>query len=295
MEKLLDGGHFFEGPRWHDGAWYTSDLYSHQVLRVGTDGTASEVVQVPNQPSGIGWLPDGTLLVVSMKDSKVLRLGADGTVVAHGDLAPDTVGYANDMVVDQQGRAFVGTFGFDLFGGGQPRPGAVSRVDPDGTTTVVAEDLYFPNGMIVTPEGDTLLVAETFGARFTAFSIAEDGSLHNRRVWGQVGMAPSYESLETIVQTDFAPDGCVLDAEGHIWVADALNGRAVRVAPGGPIVDEVKAPDGLGLYSVTLGGPDGRTLLACTAPSFAEHERKAAKESALYVHTVEVPRAEGRP
>ncbi|WP_427925100.1 SMP-30/gluconolactonase/LRE family protein [Streptomyces sp. cg40] len=295
MEKLFEGGAFFEGPRWHDGAWWVSDLYTHRVLRVETDGTAGEAAFVPNQPSGIGWLPDGTLLVVSMKDSRVLHCGADGTLQEHGDLAPYTVGYANDMVVDQRGRAFVGTFGFDLFGGGKPEPGAVSRIDPDGTVTVVAEDLRFPNGMVVTPDGSTLIVAETFGSRFTAFAIGEDGSLHERRVWGQVGNEPSYDSIETIVRTDFAPDGCVLDAEGHIWVADALNGRAVRVAPGGTIVDEVRAPDGLGLYSCTLGGPDGRTLLVCTAPSFAEEERKAAKESELHTHTVEVPRADGRP
>ncbi|AWK76544.1 gluconolactonase (plasmid) [Rhodococcus oxybenzonivorans] len=295
MKKLLDGGTFFEGPRWHEGAWYTSDLYTHRVLRVDTDGTTTEMGYAPNQPSGIGWLPDGTMLVVSMKDSRVLRRDRDGTLQLHGDLAPHTVGYANDMVVDQRGRAFVGTFGFDLFGGGTPAPGAVSRVDPDGTVTVVAEDLRFPNGMVVTPDGKTLIVAETFGARFTAFTIGEDGALHDRRVWGQVGKEPSYESIETIVQTDFAPDGCALDAEGHIWVADALYGRAVRVAPGGAIVDEVKAPNGLGLYSCTLGGPDGRTLLVCTAPSFAEEERKAAKESELYTHTVDVPRADGRP
>lgn len=295
MEKLLDGGMFFEGPRWHDDAWYISDLYTHRVLRVEPNGTTSEVAFVPNQPSGTGWQPDGTLLVVSMKDSTVLRRNPDGTMRLHGDLAPHTVGYANDMVVDQRGRAFVGTFGFDLFGGGQPAPGAVSRVDPDGTVTVVAEDLRFPNGMVVSEDGSTLVVAETFGGRFTAFTITDDGALTDRRLWGQVGVEPSYESVETIVQTDLAPDGCVFDAEGHIWVADALHGRAVRVAPGGRIVEEVRAPNGLGLYSCTLGGPDGRTLLVCTAPSFAEEERKAAKESELYTHPVSVPRADTRP
>ncbi|KLL09699.1 MULTISPECIES: SMP-30/gluconolactonase/LRE family protein [Protofrankia] len=295
MEKLLEGGLFFEGLRWHDGSWYVSDLYAHEVLRVSVDGRAEHVATVPNQPSGSGWLPDGSLLVASMTDRRILRLSPAGVVSEHADLSALSPQYINDMVVDRFGRAYVGTFGFDLFAGATPEPGDILRVDPDGSVHVAAQDLRFPNGMVVTPENDTLIVAETFGGRFTAFTIDQDGSLRDRRVWGQVGTEPSYESIETIVRTDFAPDGCVLDAEGHIWVADALNGRACRVAPGGKVVDEVRAPHGLGLYSCTLGGEDGRTLLICTAPSFAEHERKAAKEGELYVHTVDVPRSEGRP
>jgi sugar lactone lactonase YvrE len=295
MEKLLDGGMFFEGLRWHDGAWYVSDLYSHQVLRVDVDGRHEQIATVPNQPSGSGWLPDGSMIIVSMKDRRILRRYPDGTVTEHADLSGLSEYYINDMVVGTDGRAFVGTFGFDLFAGGKPEPGDVLRIEPDGSATVAARDLRFPNGMVITPEGDTLIVAECFGGRFTAFTIDDDGGLRDRRLWGAVGKEPPYDSIESIVQTDFAPDGCVLDAEGHIWVADALNGRACRVAPGGDTVDEVHAPDGLGLYSCTLGGPDGRTLMVCTAPSFAEHERKAAKESELYVHTVDVPRSTGKP
>lgn len=295
MEKLLDGGMFFEGLRWHDGAWYVSDLYAQHVLRVSVDGLAEPVASVPNQPSGSGWLPDGSMIIVSMKDRRLLRRTSDGTVSEYADLSGLSEHYINDMVVDGQGRAFVGTFGFDLFAGATPAPGEVLRVDPDGTTHVAAADLRFPNGMVVTPGDDRLIVAECFGGRFTSFTIAPDGTLGDREVWGTVGAEPSYESIETIVQTDFAPDGCVLDAEDHIWVADALHGRACRVAPGGEIVDEVRAPDGLGLYACTLGGPDGRTMLVCTAPSFAEHERKAAKEAELYVHPVKVPRSEGKP
>ncbi|MBF6556341.1 MAG: SMP-30/gluconolactonase/LRE family protein [Acidimicrobiales bacterium] len=295
MVKLLDGGLFFEGPRWHDDAWYVSDLYAHHVLRVSVDGDTEVVASVPNQPSGLGWLPDGSMLIVSMIDRKLLRRGLDGTVAEYADLSGLSEHFINDMVVDGRGRAFVGTFGFDLFAGATPKPGDVLRVDPDGSTHVAASDLRFPNGMVVTPDDGTLVVAECFGGRFTAFSISDDGTLVDRALWGQVGIEPSYDSIETIVQTDFAPDGCVLDAEGHIWVADALHGRACRVAPGGAIVDEVPAPDGLGLYACTLGGPDGRSLLMCTAPSFADHERKAAKEGELHVYTVDVPRADGRP
>jgi sugar lactone lactonase YvrE len=295
MEKLLAGGKFYEGLRWHDGAWYVSDLYTHEVLRVSVDGQADPVATVPNQPSGSGWLPDDSMIIVSMTDRRLLRRSPDGRTSEYADLSPYSEHYINDMVVDKTGRAYVGTFGFDLFAGARPETGRVLRVDLDGSVHVAAEDLRFPNGMVVTPDNGTLVVAECFGGRFTSFAIAPDGSLLDRQVWGQVGIEPSYESIDTLVQTDFAPDGCVLDADGYIWVADALHGRACRVAPGGKIVDEVAAPDGLGLYSCTLGGLDGRSLLVCTAPSFAEHERKAANEAELYIHRVDVPRAAGRP
>jgi sugar lactone lactonase YvrE len=295
MKKLLDDGMFFEGPRWHDGAWYVSDLYAHHVLRVSEDGTAEHWATVPGQPSGTGWLPDSSMLIVSMLDRRLLRRYPDGRVEQHADLSGFTANPINDMVVDRQGRAFVATFGFDLFGGGKPESGDVVRVDPDGTARVVATELRFANGMVVTPDGATLIVAETFGSRFTAFTINDNGLLADRRLWAQLGREPSYESVETLADTDFAPDGCVLDAEGHIWVADALHGRACRVAPGGEIVDGVSAPDGLGLYACTLGGADGRSLLVCTAPSFVDHERKAAKEAELYVHRVAVPRNDSRP
>lgn len=295
MERLLDGGLFYEGPRWHDGAWYISDLYAHHVLRVSVDGAAEVWADVPHQPSGLGWLPDGSLLAVSMLDRRLLRRGPTGAMTEFADLSGLSEHPINDMVVDAAGRAFIGTFGFDLFGGATPSPGAVLRVDPDGTVSVAAPDLRFPNGMVVTADGRTLVVAECFGGRFTAFTIEADGELSERRLWGKVGVEPPYDSIETIVQTDFAPDGCVMDAEGHIWVADALNGRACRIAPGGTIVDQVDAPSGLGLYACTLGGEDGKSLLLCTAPSFAEHERKAAKEAELYVHRVDIPRADARP
>lgn len=290
MDKLLDGGKYFEGARWHDGAWYVSDLYTQHVVRVTSDGTAKDVAFVPNQPSGLGWLPDGSLLVVSMKDQRVLRQSADGVLHEHADLTPHTIGYANDMVVDKLGRAYVGTFGFNLFIGEKPAPGAISRVDPDGTVTVVAVGLRFPNGMAVTEDNRTLIVSESFGARMTAFTITDDGALIDQHVWGQVGTAPPFDSMDTITQTDFGPDGCALDAEGHLWVADFMFQRVVRVAPGGAIVDEVKAPEGLGVYSCALGGVDGRTLLLCTAPNFAEEVCKATNDATLYTHEVAVPR-----
>ncbi|MCW2959526.1 MAG: SMP-30/Gluconolaconase/LRE-like region-containing protein [Solirubrobacterales bacterium] len=291
MEPLLEGGNFFEGVRWHDGHWWVSDLYSGRVLKVTTGGEAEQVATVPGQPSGLGWLPDGSLLIVSMLDRRILRLAADGSLSEHADVTPHTGGLGNDMVVDAQGRAYVSNLGFDMFGGGKPEPATIVRVDPDGTASVAADGLLFPNGMGITPDGRTLIVAETFGARLGAFDIADDGSLSNQRVWGQIGRAPSWESVATLADTDFAPDGMTIDAEGHVWVADALNGRAARVAPGGAIVDEVRAPNG-GLYSCALGGEDGRTLLCCTAPGFSDVERKATTESVLYTVRVAVPAAE---
>ena len=151
------------------------------------DGGEDIVLEVENQPSGLGWLPDGSLLVVSMKDQRLLRVAADGSVSTHADLSDVCGGHLNDMVVDASGRAFVGDFGFDLMGGGAPSSASVKRVDPDGTVTVVAADLHFPNGSVITPDGGTLIVGETWGNRFTAFDIAADGSLTNRRVWGAFG------------------------------------------------------------------------------------------------------------
>ena len=212
-----------------------------------------------NQPSGLGWLPDGSLLVVSMKDQRLLRVASDGSVSTHADLSDVCGGYLNDLVVDASGRAFVGDFGFDLMGGGAPSSASVKRVDPDGTVTVVASDLRFPNGSVITPDGGTLIVGETWGNRFSAFDIAADGSLTNRRVWAAFGPEPAGDTLEEwLGQVVVAPDGCTLDAEGHIWVADGFGSRVLRVAPGGEIVDEIAAPDGMGVFACALGGDDGR-------------------------------------
>lgn len=289
---MLEGGSFFEGPRWHDGEWWASDFYRHTVSRVpASGGTETVVLEVDNQPSGLGWLPDGSLLVVSMKDQRLLRV-ADGEVSAHADLSEVCGGLLNDMVVDASGRAFVGDFGFDLMGGGPPAPASVKRVDPDGSVTVVAEDLLFPNGSVITPDGGTLIVGETWGNRYSAFDIAADGSLTARRVWASFGPPLVGGSVpERIGQVVIAPDGCTLDADGHVWCADGLGGRVVRIAPGGTIVDEITAPDGMGVYACALGGDDGRTLLMCCAPDFHEHTRAPAREAVLVSTVVDVPHA----
>jgi sugar lactone lactonase YvrE len=292
MRTLLEGGAFFESPRWHEGRWWVSDFYHHLVLTVDTDGNTEEVLTVEGQPSGLGWLPNGDLLVVSMRDHRILRRAADGSVTEHADVSAHCGGHLNDMVVSAEGRAYVGNFGFDLMAFADPAPATLVRVDPDGTTSVVAEDMLFPNGSVITPDGKTLIVGETAGARYTAFTIEPDGSLSDRRVWAQVAETPVIGGLaETLGQLKFGPDGCGLDAENHIWAADEVNARCVRVAEGGAIVDEITGPEGLNIFACMLGGADGRTLLMCAAPDFMEANRTAAHEAVLLTSEVEVPRA----
>ena len=290
MTPLFEGGTYFECPRWHDGRWWVSDFYRHAVFTYDAEGREEKVIEVDEQPSGLGWLPGGDLLVVSMKDRRVLRRSADGTVTEHADVSALTRGHLNDMIVDREGRAFAGTFGFDLMGGGEPEVATLVRVDPDGTVAVAAEDLWFPNGMVITADG-MLIVAETFAARFTAFRVQADGTLTDRHVWAQVEPSPEPADTPTMLGgVTFGPDGCALDADGHVWAANALGGPISRVAPGGEIVDEIPVPGGLGVFACGLGGDDGRTLIACAAPDFDEAARSAAREAVLLTTTVEVPR-----
>lgn len=262
----LDGIRFGEGPRHGpDGRTYVSDFYEHEVFTVDlATGERERVCQVPGQPSGLGWLPDGRLLVVSMTDRKVLRLEPDGSLAEHADLGHIATFHANDMLVDPQGRAYVGNFGFDLHGfiaengiaplvdgSYQPPKAALALVRPDGGTSVVAGDLDFPNGAVLV--GDTLVIAETLAFRLTAFDVAADGTLHNRRVWADLR------------ERGIVPDGICVDAEGAIWAAPALAARAYRIVEGGEVTDEVRTSQPC--FAVALTGPDRRTLLCCTAPS----------------------------
>ena len=269
-----------------------SDFYRHRVITVTPDGTEEHVMTVEGQPSGMGWLPDGSLLVVSMKDHRVLRRSGDGEVSVHADVSELCTGHLNDMVVAADGRAYAGHFGFDLMGGGDPSPAALIRIDPDGTASIAAEEMLFPNGSVITPDGRTLIVGETAGARYTAFTIEDDGSLSDRRVWAQVAPTPPITTLqETLGKLEFGPDGCGLDAEEHIWSADEVGARCVRLAPGGEIVAEVPMPEGLDVFACMLGGEDGRTLLMCAAPDFSEQARSASHEAVLLTTPVDVPRA----
>jgi sugar lactone lactonase YvrE len=291
MDTLLEGGAFFEAPRWHEGRWWVSDFYRHTVYSVTPDGEETEIVRVEQQPSGLGWLPDGSLLIVSMCDHRVLRL-AGGALSVHAEVGDLADFHLNDMVVDRRGRAYIGNFGFDLDAGADPVTTCVVVVQPDGSVAKAAEDFVFPNGMVITPDGSTLIVGETGAARYVAYTINEDGSLSDRRVWAQIGVSPPLTTFaETTAQLTFAPDGCCLDAENHIWSANPLGANVARIAPGGAIVDSLQLPAGLTALACMLGGEDGRTLLICAAPDFNEQARIAAREAVLLTTTVEVPHA----
>jgi sugar lactone lactonase YvrE len=275
-EVVLDGLVFPEGPRWHGGRLVFSDMHGLRVVSLDVDtGDATTVCEVPTQPSGLGWLPDGRMLVVSMTDRRVLRRDADGTLVEHADLSELAPWWCNDMVVDGRGRAFVGNFGFDMYGGGKPRKTNVVRVDPDGHAVSAAEDLGFPNGMVVTDDNETLIVGESFGGRLVAFRIADDGSLHDRREFAQLDGA--------------TPDGICLDAEGAVWIACPISNRCLRVGDGGKVLDEVAI--GRGAFACMLGGADRRTLFVCTADAHDPADAKVAVSGRIEAVAVDVPGA----
>lgn len=285
---VLEGLTFLESPRWHEDRVWVSDFYTGQVLSApgAGDGRRLEAF-VPAQPSGLGWLPDGRLLIVSMLDARLLRREHDGSLVTHADLRPFVGGPPNDMVVDRSGRAYVGEFGFDLMGGAGVAPARLLRVDPDGAVAVVADDLWFPNGSVITEDGARLIVTETFGNRISVFEIAPDGTLGARRDWATFGLPPSSADVRrTMREAAAVPDGCALDADGLLWVADAISGRVTRLREGGEEVEEAGA--GVHAFACALGGPDGRTLYLCAAPDSVEKRRRAERAARLLAVRVAV-------
>ncbi|MDR3754048.1 MAG: SMP-30/gluconolactonase/LRE family protein [Terracidiphilus sp.] len=290
FETLIGGLSLTECPRWHDGRLYFSDFYTQRVLAVALDGTLETIAEVPAQPSGLGFLPDGRMLIVSMRDRRIMRRELDSSLVEHADLSSLAPWHLNDMVVDTRGRAWVGNFGFDLMGGAKVTTTNLISVESDGCARVAAEGLGFPNGMVLTPDGGTLIVAETFMNRLSAFDVAS-GVLGKRRTWAAFGDPPASDEIaEVLRQVDVAPDGICLDAEGAIWVADAIGGRLIRVADGGNILAELKT-DGLSVFACMLGGDSGRTLFACVAPTFHEAEASRNHRAAIWMTDVDVPRA----
>ncbi len=248
IHTLLDDLMFGEGPRWHEGALWFSDMHAHEVVRVELEGgRADTVVHVPNRPSGLGFDPNGRLLVVSMTDHKLLR-HVDAGLEEVADMSALAGGPCNDMVVDAKGRAYVGNFGFDTFGGAPQQDTVLILVTPEGDVRAVADGLSFPNGMVVTPDGKTLIVGETRGLRLTAFDIEDDGSLSNRRTWADL---------------EFGPDGIALDEEGCIWLATPRGPGFIRVAEGGGVKETIES-DMLGI-ACALGGEDRKTLFLLEA------------------------------
>ena len=274
VRTLLGGLTFPEGPRWRDGRLWFSDFYCHQVVAVDLAGARETIAEVPGQPSGLGWLPDGSLLIVSMRDQKLLRL-AGGSLHHHADLSGHARYWCNDMVVDSRGRAYVGNFGFNRHDGETPRATDLVLVDPDGACSVAARGLWFPNGTVITPDGRTLIVAETRANRLCAFDIAADGSLSGRRIFAAT--------------RSMYPDGICLDAEGAVWVADPRNREVVRFRDGGAIAERIDLGD-RGAYACMLGGEDGRTLFICTC-SGSGPEIAAARSGRIEITRVDVPGA----
>ena len=267
-----------------------SDFYTREVLAVGLDGTVEVLAEIAGQPSGLGFLPDGRMLIVSMRDRKILRLELDSSIEEHADLSELASGHLNDMLVDPIGRAWVGNFGFDLMGGGKVALANLICVEPDGCARVAAEGLGFPNGMAMTSDGSMLIVAETTMNRISAFEVCS-GMLGERQTWAEFGDPPTSDDITTLlVEVAVAPDGICLDAEGAIWVADAKGGRLLRVAKGGEILEQIST-DEMGVFACMLGGADGHTLFACVAPTFHEAEASANHCGAVWMTTVNVSRA----
>lgn len=292
LTLLLDGGTFFEGPRWHEGRWYASDFGHNRVISVHPDSGQWRTEMELEVPSGLGWMPDGSLLAVSMTGHKLWRRTDGGEVVLHADLAEFSRGQANDMVIDAHGRAYVGCYGFDLGAGEDPVGATLMRVDPDGSVHAAAADLQFPNGAMITADGATLIVAETIGARFAAFTIGPGGQLTHRRVYAQPAPSPEPGALtDMLAAVHFAPDGATLDAEGCLWSGDSLHHRAARISPSGEILEEIPAPDDRVFYGAMLGGEDGRTLLLTSAPDWRETRPEGELASELYTARVDVPHA----
>jgi sugar lactone lactonase YvrE len=264
-EPFVQGLKFGEGLRWHQGRFWYSDFFQHRISSVAPDGTVRIEVEIEDQPSGLGWLPDGRLLFVAMLSQRVMRREPDGQVVPHADLAGLAKFHANDLIVDVRGNAFIGCFGFNLdqytadhgaaalwVADGPPRA-PIMKVTPDGMASIAAADHRFPNGMAIVDGGRTLIVAETFLPGLTAYDLSGEGTLSNRRVWAALPAAA------------IAPDGICADSEGAIWVANALAKECVRVAKGGAILDRVESS--MNAFACALGGADGRNLVIATARS----------------------------
>ena len=287
VATLAEGIYFGEGPRWHDGRLWFSDFYASKVFSLGLDGALTTELELEGRPSGLGWLPDGSLLVVRMELRQVWRRWPDGRFEQHADLADYSTFLCNDMVVDALGRAYVGNFGFDLDSEMRARgPESViadhpqtclALVQADGSVGDAApgETFSFPNGMVITPDGGTLIVAETFGGRLTALDIGTDGTLSNRREW-----APTWPRV---------PDGICLDASGAVWIANPMASECALIAPGGEVLEVIETA-GLNCYACMLGGPHGRHLFMLVAPGSSAAAAKAPLGKVL-VAEVEVARA----
>ena len=276
---LTDAIKFPEGPRWHDDHLWFEDTIGERLVKVDMLGNLTTVVEVPGRASGLGFLPDGTPLVMSMFEMKMYKV-VDGELVAHADLSGHVDYPVNDMIVDKSGRAYLGHFGYDLFNEAPPEPTTLLMVDTAGQVREVADGLVFPNGMAIDDDGSTFYVAETWGHRITAFDILPDGGLTNQRTHVDLGGRH--------------PDGICLDAQGALWVASAMESEFIRVLPDGTITD-VKACPGHIATSCALGGPDGDTLFMLEAETDVVRIGQGISSGFVNIQNVQTPRAHTIP
>ncbi len=286
---VASGFSFLEGPRWHDGRLYVSDFYTHRVLAIDERGSVSPICEIPGQPSGLGFAPDGSLLVVSMKDRRLLRLRGSRTEEV-ADLSGLTDSLCNDMLVDPSGYAYVGNFGWDAAPDAPVRTTSLFGVDASGAARRVADDLIFPNGMALTPDGRTLLVAETFASRITAFDVSAPGVLENRRVWASFAPSPHATVREAVNRAVPLPDGIALDADGALWIGDAAGQAALRIGAGGTVLERIDTSP-LAVFAVALGGADRRTLYMCASPPLLSNDPAVEHQAVLLACRVDVPGA----
>lgn len=284
---VVDGRAFLECPRWRADRLWVSDLYAREVLSIGAGDDVRVEVTMDDQPSGLGWLPDGRLLIVSMVDGRILvRDDANDptSVSVHADVSALATGKLNDMTVDENGHAFISTFGFEFRSRSYVESAVLIHVAPDGSSRVAADDLLFPNGSVIfgSPDDDvrTFVVAESMGNRLTAFDLDREGTLSRRRVWAAFGPeVPRTSVRDAMAASQVAPDGICLGEAGTIWVADALNQRVIRVADGGEILDEKHFDTGV--FACAVGGENGDVLYGCAAPSSSEHQRRDTRDASL--------------
>ena len=274
FETVLTGLDFGEGPRWHDGALWFSDFFRHGVFTVDSGGVETRRWTVEGRPSGLGWMPDGSMLIVSMLDRLLLR-EQHGELSIYADLSGVSSHECNDLVVGSDGTAYVSIFGFDLHADPpvEPQPTHLVVVSPDGTIRVTDDELWFPNGAVITPDGETLIVGESFGRRYSAFRLDSTGMPTERRVWADLG--------------DRVPDGCCLDVDGAIWFADPVNREVTRVAEGGEILESI--PTGQSAVACALGGEDRRTLYVLTSRGTKPSKVAGMATGRIEAATVDVP------
>ncbi|HEX7781545.1 MAG TPA: SMP-30/gluconolactonase/LRE family protein [Sphingobium sp.] len=273
---IADNLAFVESPRWRNGRLWFSDFFDHAVKSVSPSGDLRNELEIDDHPSGLGWKPDGTLLIVSMTKRNILSWSGEGRASLWADISETASFHCNDMVVDKAGGAYVGNYGFDLSAHLADRGAAavlaehptatLTYVSPQGIPRIVADEMHFPNGSIILPDQNILIVAETLAARLTAFDIEDDGSLSNRRIWAETG--------------PYIPDGIALDAEGCIWIADPIGNACVRIREGGEVIQRITTEQPC--YACEIGGLDGRTLFLLTADAFDHRQPPPTRTARIW-------------